>query len=65
MDSAKKIYLADTRKDAEAIFKNWVKDYNDKYPKAVECLSKDIEDMLTFFYFDKDIRSKIRTTNIT
>jgi len=64
MDSAKKIYLADTRKDAEAIFKNWVKDYNDKYPKAVECLSKDIEDMLAFFYFDKDIRSKIRTTNI-
>ena len=30
----------------------------------MECLSKDIEDMLTFFYFDKDIRSKIRTTNI-
>jgi len=64
MDSAKKIYLADTRKDAEAAFKSWVKDYKDKYPNAVECLSKDIEDMLTCFYFDKDIRSKIRTTNL-
>jgi len=64
MDSAKKIYLAETRKDAETTFKNWVKDYKDKYPKAVECLSKDIEDMLTFFYFDEDIRSKIRTTNL-
>lgn len=64
MDSAKKIYLADTRKDAEAAFKNWVKDYKDKYPNAVECLSKDIEDMLTCFYFDEDIRSKIRTTNL-
>jgi len=64
MDSAKKIYLADTRKDAEAAFKNWTKDFQDKYPKAVNCLSKDIEDMLTFFCFDENIRSKIRTTNL-
>ena len=64
MDSAKKIYLAEDRTTAEALLKNWQKDYHDVYPKAVECLAKDIEDMLTFFYFDKDIRSKIRTTNI-
>ncbi|MCL4378772.1 MAG: IS256 family transposase [Actinobacteria bacterium] len=64
MGSAKKIYLADSRKDAETAFKNWVRNWQDKYPKAVGCLAKDIEDMLTFFYFDKDIRSKIRTTNL-
>lgn len=64
MDSAKKIYLSEDRSTAEALFKNWQKDYKDIYPKAVECLAKDMEDMLTFFYFDKDIRSKIRTTNI-
>ena len=64
MDSVKKIYLAGTRKDAEATFKNWAKDWQDKFLKAVDCLSKDIEDMLTFFSFDKYIRSKIRTANL-
>jgi len=64
MDSAKRIYLAEDRTTAEIAFKNWVKDYKDIYPKALECLSKDIDDIFAFFYFDKDIRAKIRTTNI-
>jgi len=64
LSSAKKIYLADSRGDAEKIFKNWAKEWQDKYPGAVNCLAKDIEDMLTFFCFDRNIRSKIRTTNL-
>ncbi|MCL6087538.1 MAG: IS256 family transposase [Actinobacteria bacterium] len=62
--AAKKIYLAENKKEAASVYKNWVSGFKDRYPKAVECLTKDIEDLLTFFDFDKNIRVKIRTTNI-
>ena len=64
LDSAKKIYLADGKQSAAAIYKSWVATYSDIYPKAVACLSKDIDEMLTFFDFGQPIRVKIRTTNI-
>ncbi len=60
---AKKIYMAGSKKSAVAIYKNWVARYSDIYPKAVECLSKDIESMLCFFDYPKDVWKKIRTTN--
>ena len=49
---------------AAAIYKSWVATYSCIYPKAVACLSKDIDEMLTFFNFGQPIRVKIRTTNI-
>lgn len=60
---AKKIYLAENKKSATAIYRNWVAGYKNIYPKAVECLSKDIESMLTFFDYPGPVRKKIRTTN--
>ena len=33
------------------------------YPKAVDCLEKDLDELLTMFHFDKSHRPKIRTTN--
>lgn len=62
--AAKKIYLAENKQEAVSVYKNWVEAFKNKYPKAVACLTKDIEDLLTFFDFDKNIRVKIRTTNI-
>lgn len=62
--AAKKIYMAKNKKEAAATYKKWVEDFKDKYPKAVLCLEKDIENMLTFFDFPENIRVKIRTTNI-
>ena len=38
--------------------------YQDKHPKAVACLARDIDSLLTFFYFLEAIRIKIRTTHI-
>ena len=32
-------------------------------PKAVECLEKDLDELLSFFDFPETHRSKIRTTN--
>lgn len=60
---AKKIYMAESKKAATSTYREWVANYSDIYPKAVECLSKDIESMLYFFEYPKDVRSKIRTTN--
>ena len=61
---AKKIYLSENKKDAVKVYNNWERAFKDKYPKAVACLSKDIEDLLTVFDFPQNIRVKIRTTNI-
>jgi transposase-like protein len=59
---AKKIYKAKSKKKALSTFKEWKKRYSDIYPKSVECLSKDIESMLYFFEYPKDVWPKIRTT---
>jgi len=64
LGSCKKIYLAENKKDAVKIYSKWIEAFKDRYPKAVACLEKDIEDLLTFFDFPKNIRVKIRTTNI-
>lgn len=61
---AKKIYLAASRADAAAVYKDWAASFKDKYPKAVACLEKDIDNMIVFFDFKEGIRVKIRTTNV-
>ena len=60
---AKKIYMAESKKDAAGIYKKWVTKHSDIYPKAVECLTRDIESMLYFFDYPKDVWPKIRSTN--
>lgn len=61
---AKLIYRAKGKKAATAIYRKWVAKYSDRYPKAVSCLEKDIDDMLVFFDYPDSIWKKIRTTNI-
>lgn len=60
---AKKIYKAKSKKKAISTFKEWKERYSDIYPKAVDCLSRDIESMLYFFEYPRDVWPKIRTTN--
>ena len=55
--------MAQFKKAATSTYREWVKKYSDIYPKAVKCLSNDIESMLYFFDHPKDVWSKIRTTN--
>lgn len=63
LDEAKKIYLAKNKKEAVTTFKYWKKKWGKFYPKAVNCIEKDLTELLNFFLFPKEHRIKIRTTN--
>ena len=57
------IYGAETKEDALRAFDRFIKTYDAKYPKAVECLSKDREALLAFYDFPAEHWVHIRTTN--
>jgi transposase-like protein len=57
------IYLAETKKEAEKAFDFFVELYSAKFPKAVKCLEKDREDLLTFYDFPAEQWAHLRTTN--
>jgi len=54
---------ADNKDEAERHFDDFVKTYEAKYPKAVECLEKDRDALLTFYDFPAEHWRHIRTTN--
>lgn len=62
-ESLHDIWMAETRKDAYKAFELFEKRYGAKYPKAVECLSKDKAEMLAFYDFPAEHWTHIRTTN--
>ena len=45
------IWMAETKKEAEAAFDLFVKTYQDKYPGVVQCLLKDQDELLVFYDF--------------
>jgi len=57
------IYMAESKEKAEAAYKHFISAYKDKYPRAVECLEKDKEDLFTFYEFPAAHWIHIRTTN--
>jgi len=57
------IWMAETKAEAERAFDLFVETYQAKYPKAVECLVKDREVLLTFYDFPAEHWVHIRTTN--
>ena len=61
---AKKIYLAETRKEALKQFKSWKQAWERLCPNAVHCLEKDLEELLAFFDCPRAHRIKVRTTNV-
>jgi putative transposase len=63
LDEAKQIYLAANRKQAVQHFRTWYGKWEVKEPKAVQCLTRDIEDMLVFFELPKQDQVMMRTTN--
>ena len=58
-----KIWMAPGREEAEKSFDQFIEIYGAKYPKAVECLKKDREVLLTFYDFPAEHWRHIRTTN--
>jgi putative transposase len=61
---ARKIYLAPHRKAAVRAFKRWRNKWINQYPRAVRCIQKDLDSLLTFFGFPEEIRKNIRSTNL-
>lgn len=57
------IWMAETRKDADKAFEFFIDPYGAKYDKAVACLVKDRDVLLTFYGFPAEHWKHIRTTN--
>lgn len=57
------IWMAETRKHAEAAFDAFIETYALKYEKAVACLTKDREALLAFYDFPAEHWKHLRTTN--
>jgi transposase-like protein len=62
-DALHQIWMAETRKHAEAAFDLFLATYQAKYPKACECLSKDRAELLAFYDFPAEHWKHLRTTN--
>jgi putative transposase len=57
------IWMAPSRLEASQAFDLFVQTFEAKYPKAVECLVKDREVLLTFYDFPAEHWVHLRTTN--
>jgi transposase-like protein len=62
-DDIHQIWMAESKKEAEKAIKVFSDKYFGKYEKAVNCLTKDQEQLLTFFDFPAEHFAHIRTTN--
>ena len=59
----REVYLAPNRASAEVAIDVFAEKYGAKYDKAVECLTKDRETMLSFYDFPAEHWDHLRTTN--
>ncbi|MCP4965144.1 MAG: IS256 family transposase [bacterium] len=57
------IWMAETRADAENAFDFFIDAYGAKYDKAVECLTRDRDRLLTFYGFPAEHWKHVRSTN--
>lgn len=58
------IYMAETEENDNKAFDHFVKAYEDKFPKAVETLSKDRDQLMAFYQFPAAHWKHIRSTNV-
>ena len=64
ISDARDIYQAQSKYHALSLFKHWRKKWLKKSPKAVQCLEKDLEELLNVFQCPKTHWKKVRTTNV-
>ena len=62
-EALKEIWMAETKESAEQACKQTVARFGDKYPKAINKLVKDEEELLAFYDFPDVHWTHIRTTN--
>lgn len=58
------IWMAETRAAAEHAFDDFLARYEDKYPKATDCLARDRDELLAFYDFPAAHWTHVRTTNV-
>ncbi len=61
---AQAIYLAGSRKEAQAACRCFAARWRKSYPTVVRQLQKDLPELLSFFNFPQHLWRKLRTTNI-
>jgi len=59
----KEIHMATSKEAAQRAWKTFVESYEQKHPRATECLNKNKEEMLTYFDFPAEHWVHLRTTN--
>jgi len=57
------VWMSATKEDAVKALEKFVATYQAKYPKAVECLVKDREELLAFYDFPAEHWQHLRTSN--
>lgn len=63
INQARGIYKAESMRQAIKRFNAWKDKWHKAYPKAVDCVERDLDELLNIFHFDESHRIKIRTTN--
>ena len=63
LEAIHEIWMAPSKKEALKAWDRFVRQFKDKYPKAVACLEKDKQTMLTFYDFPAEHWKSIRSTN--
>lgn len=58
------IYQAENKREAVKRYREWEAKWRHRYPDAVKCLAKDLDELLTFLEMPAEHRVKVRTTNV-
>jgi transposase-like protein len=61
---ARAIYSAENKSEAVREYRLWAKTWRPISPDAVKCLERDLEELLNFYSCPKEMRKKLRTTNV-
>jgi len=64
MAGARSIYQAENRSEAVRAYRTWQSHWNALYPKAVDCIEKDLDELLNFLNVPVAHRIKVRTNNV-
>jgi transposase-like protein len=62
-DMLHQIWMSATKEDATKAMDRFIATYQAKYPKAVECLTKDKDQLLAFYDFPAEHWAHLRTSN--
>lgn len=60
---ARAIYKAETRREATGAYWQWTRRWRGEAPKAVACLERDVDSLLSFLACPAEHRRMVRTTN--